>query len=278
MIGSREVKNAAAQAGNDDRVRLLARLGYAAKGTFYAVIGVLALQLAAGTGGETTDTRGAIQHIGQAPFGKLLLVLVAAGLVGLVLWRFIQAIQDVDGHGRTGEGIIKRVALGISGMIYAGLLAATLRLLMGRPSAGGSGTQAWTARVMEAPLGRAAVATAGIALMVWGLTEAFRGVKGKLSKQLHLDGAAARQAKWIRPVSRFGLVSRGLVFTLMGGFLIQAAVRFDPSRAKGLGEILGTLASRPMGSVLLGVVALGFIAYALYAFLEARYRTFDASR
>ncbi|MDQ3266999.1 MAG: DUF1206 domain-containing protein [Myxococcota bacterium] len=64
----------------------------------------------------------------------------------------------------------------------------------------------------------------------------------------------------------------------MGGFLTQAAVRFDPSRAKGLGAVLGTLANRPMGSVLLGVVALGFIAYALYAFLEARYRTFAASR
>lgn len=274
MRTTHEAKRAAAVAANDDRLQLLARLGYAAKGLFYAVIGTLALQLAFGRGGETTDSRGAIEHIGSAPFGKFLLVLVALGLVGLMLWRMLQATLDLEGHGEGAKGWVKRGALAVSGLIYGGLLLATVRLLtQGRST--GSNTASLTARIMEAPAGRIAVGVAGVALALWGLGEVAKGVKGKLSN-LRLQGVAARQAQLVKRISRFGLIARGAVFTLMGGFLVQAAVRFDPSEAKGLGETLGTVAQRPMGDVLLGVTAAGLLAYALYALLEARYRTLGA--
>ncbi len=60
---------------------MLARLGYAVKGVVYLVIGILAVQLAAGRGGKATDQRGAIHIIYDQPFGRFLLVIVAIGLI-----------------------------------------------------------------------------------------------------------------------------------------------------------------------------------------------------
>lgn len=271
MRATDEARGAAIQAANDDRLQLLARLGYAAKGLFYGVIGVLALQLAFGQGGETTDSRGAIEHIGAAPFGKALLVLVGLGLLGLMLWRLLQAALDLEGHGDDAKGWVKRGALVVSGIVYGGLLMATARVLAGRGDAGGGNTSSLTARIMEVPAGRVAVGLAGVAIAAFGVGEILKGVKGKLSK-LRLSGLAARQVQLVKRISRFGLAARGAVFTLMGGFLLLSAVRFDPSEARGLGETLGALAQRPMGDLLLGVTAAGLLSYAVYALLEARYR------
>ena len=74
----------------------IARFGYAAKGVVYMVVGVLATAAAFGMGGETTDTRGALQAIEEQTFGKFVLGRVAVGLVGYVIWRWIQAIADTD--------------------------------------------------------------------------------------------------------------------------------------------------------------------------------------
>jgi hypothetical protein len=75
-------------------VERLARLGYTAKGIVYAIIGVLAVKAALGTGGKTTDQKGALGEIATQPFGKFLLVLMALGLIGYVIWRFVEAVQD----------------------------------------------------------------------------------------------------------------------------------------------------------------------------------------
>jgi len=61
---------------------------------------------------------------------------------------------------------------------------------------------------------------------------------------------------------------------MIGTFFIAAALRQDPSRAKGTEDVFFTLANQPYGSGLLGLVATGFIAYAIYCFANARYRRF----
>jgi hypothetical protein len=77
----------------------LARLGYAAKGIVYIIVGMLAFAAARGSGGRTTGTRGALVEIITQPFGEILLAIVALGLVGYVLWRFVQAIVDPEHKG-----------------------------------------------------------------------------------------------------------------------------------------------------------------------------------
>lgn len=71
---------------------------------------------------------------------------------------------------------------------------------------------------------------------------------------------------------RVGLVGRGLVFLLMGGFVIAAAVKLNPEKAKSLGELLSTLRDQPYGPWLLGAAALGLFAFGIFSCIEARFR------
>src|SRR5947209_18527878 len=122
-----EVEYKARSAANSRWMTLLARLGYAIKGVVYLVIGVLAAQLAIGTGGKATDQKGAIQTISELPLGKFLLFVVVIGLFGFALWCFIQAIFDADAKGKDAKGIIARVGYAIVGIGYAGLAIPTLQ-------------------------------------------------------------------------------------------------------------------------------------------------------
>ena len=55
----------------------LARAGYIARGVIYALIGLLAIQLANGVSGPRPNQQGAMQQIAHQRYGHLLLVLTA---------------------------------------------------------------------------------------------------------------------------------------------------------------------------------------------------------
>ncbi len=75
-------------------------------------------------------------------------------------------------------------------------------------------------------------------------------------------------------VSKLGILARGVVFVMIGTFLVQAALTANPRRARGLDGALETLAAQPYGTLLLALAAAGLVAYAVYMALEARYRRF----
>ncbi|WNG50980.1 DUF1206 domain-containing protein [Archangium minus] len=255
----------------------LARLGYLAKGVVYAVIGVLALQVAIGSGGKTTDTHGALATLAQGAWGKALLAVVAVGLVGYVLWRVVQAWMDPDGKGTNAKGLVVRAGYLISAGIYTALAVAAFQLVLGTGGGGAHGdqsAQSWTARLMEKPFGQALVAVVGLVIAGMGGWQIYKAWKEKFRKKLRLDELRPQQAEWAVRISKLGILARGLIFVLMGVFLVQAALTANPQRARGLDGALESLASQPYGAVLLALTAAGLVAYAVYMAVEARYRRF----
>ena len=70
---------------------------------------------------------------------------------------------------------------------------------------------------------------------------------------------------------RFGSAARGVVFTMLGFFILQAALRYDPNQAQGLDGALRTIAQQPYGPWLLAIVALGLVSFGIYSVLCARW-------
>ena len=99
----------------------MARLGYGAKATVYIVLGVLAVKAALNMGGETTGSEGALSAIASQPFGQILLFLVSFGLLGYVLWRFVQAFLDPENNGGGWSNVIRRLSYLLSGIAYSSL-------------------------------------------------------------------------------------------------------------------------------------------------------------
>lgn len=247
----------------------LGRIGYAAKGIVYAIVGVLAVQAAMGSGGETTDTRGALQRIQEAPFGKVLLGLVAVGLVGYALWRLVQAFLDTDNKGSDAKGRITRLGYAVVGVVYLGLALSAIQLLRGSGGQNQGSEQDWTARLMAQPFGQLLVGLVGAGVIGIGLYQLYKAYSGKFREHLKLAEMSHTEAEWATRSGRLGFSARGIVFCIIGALLIAAALHSNASEARGLAGALETLGGRPW---LLGAVAVGLIAYAVFCLVEARYR------
>lgn len=254
-------------------VRWLARLGYAAKGVVYLVVGGIALRAAVTGARGPEDSGGALRSILQQPFGRALLGALLVGIAGHVLWRLVQGLLDPEGEARGAKGALRRTGYLLSAALYAGVAAEALRLLTGSSRGEGGDRQAehWTALAMAQPAGRWIVAAVGAGVVAFGAYELHRGFRSDLRKRLDPAGAGAIPDAVVR-FGRFGLAARGVVFVLIGWFLLQAALDYDPSEAAGLEGALRTLQGQPYGPALLGVVAAGLVGYGLWQLVQARYR------
>lgn len=252
---------------------LLARVGYAAKGIVYVVIGVLAARAAAGTGGATTDSHGALRVIGDGPLGTLALAIIGVGLLGYMAWRLVAAMTDAERKGDEATGIAKRVAQAARGAVYGALGVQALRALSWRGTRSGNQTRDWTARLLDLPYGRALVAVAALGVIGFAGYQLVRASsETRVRKHLDLEAAGPTAAMWIVRLGRFGIAARAVVFTIVGVFLLRAARQSDSGEAGGISQSLSALASAPYGRVLLGVVACGLTAYGIYQIATARYR------
>ena len=256
----------------------LARLGYLAKGMVYAVVGVLALQVAFGVGGEMTDTRGALASLAHESWGSVLLALLAVGLMGYVLWRVVQAVMDPDGKGRGPKGLIIRAGYLVSGGIHASLALAAMRLALHLGGTGPHGNQSarsWTARLLAEPFGQVLVAVVGLVVAGIGVWQMIKAWKEKFRDKLELGALDPRHTAWVMHVCKGGIFARGAVFVLMGGFFLLAALHSNPREARGLDGALASLAQQRYGTLLLALAAAGLVAYAVYLAVAARYRRFQ---
>lgn len=247
----------------------LSRAGFVARGLIYAIIGVLALRLAFGLGGRLTNQQGALHTVAHQPLGTFLLVLLAIGLAGYALWRLTRA---AIGHGPEGsDGGFDRIAALASGLVYLGLAFLAVRILSGsRGSSASPGTT--TAGVFGWPAGVWIVGAVGLVLIGVGLYQGWRGISKDFLADSKTEVMSSRTRAWFGWIGRIGYLARMVVFVLVGVFLVKAAVDYEPREAIGLDGALAKLLHHPYGQVVLGVVAVGLIAFALYSFSDARYR------
>lgn len=254
----------------------LARVGYTAKGIVYATVGLLAVQVALGNGGKTTDTKGALGAIAAQPYGQIMLAVVALGLIGYVVWRFVQAIQDPDHKGESNDAddIVRRIGYGISGLIYASLAFTAIQIVVNatQSASGGTTKQTWTARLLAQPFGQWLLGIIGAIIIGYGFYQFYKAYKAKFRQKLKLYEMNNTEETWANRVGRLGLAARGLVFVMIGFFAIQAGRHYDSSEVIGLNGALDTLTRQPYGAWLLGIVAIGLIAYGIHMFVMAEYR------
>jgi hypothetical protein len=252
----------------------LGRAGYAAKGIVYLLVGLLAAQAAFGRGGDTTDTEGALLHILQAPSGSLLLGLVAVGLAGYALWCWLAAALDAEHKGTRPEGLVERLGYAVTGLIYAGLAATSVGLLMGTSAASGGdqATQDRTAWLMSQPLGPWLVAAVGLGVLGVGVAHARLGVRAEFGDGFRADELASGERDWVVAMGRIGYAAHGAALGLIGAFLVVAAIQSRPDQARGLGGALAALVQQPFGPWLLALLGVGLAAYGGFMLVEARYR------
>ncbi len=252
----------------------LARAGLATRGVLYLVVAALAIQVARGVGDERADKQGALRAVARQPLGRVLVLLMAIGLGGYALWRFVDAIVGPDDERDSKKATLKRVGYAARGVLYTAFCVSAVKLLVS--SGGNSGSDSaqsdWTARVLKWPAGPWLVAAVGVAIIGAGFYVGWRGLSRKFRKRLKAAEMSRAERRWIVGFGTVGMVARMIVFSMIGVFLINAALRHDSNQAVGIDGALKRLVARPYGPVLLVAMALGLAAYGVYSLGEARFR------
>lgn len=268
----RAVKRNAKKVVTNPWAERAARLGYVVRGCIYGTMGVLALGLAVGRGSATTDQRGALALLGANVVTRLFLLVVIVSLLAYSGWGFIRAIYDPLHRGDDPAGIASRIGFAWSGLNYAVLAVFGTGLLLGASkSHSGDSVQQIVAWALDLPFGGALVIIAGVIGTIAGLNQFADAYKAHFRQDLKRNTMTWWQRMAVDGFGRFGMVARGVIFTVVGIFILAAGVQHRASDAHSFGPAFDAVAREPLGHALLAIVALGFVALGLHSWANARW-------
>lgn len=252
---------------------LACRAGYVARGAVYLSIGAIALLAAVDLTPQAKGSLGALEAWSKWPFGVALLWLAGLGLYGFAGWRALQALFDADRQGNSAKALAARAGQALSGVVYGALAISVFGLLDALEDLGElddrAETQAGVEKMLTMPGGEWMVMAAGGFVIGAGIGAIVQAFGRDLCKPLGCDKDTRRWAAWL---GRAGYFGRGLAFLPAGGFLLLAGLHARSEEAQGLGGALQWVEQAPFGEPLLVLIALGLIAFGLFALVEARYR------
>lgn len=256
----------AEQAADSRPIGWLARTGLVARAAVYLVMGWLAILVAQGSK-EHVDQRGALTEVIAAPFGSLLVLLLALGFLAYAVWRLLEAVT-----GPTGEpdSVGARLRSAARGIVYLVLAGTAISVLSGARSAQAGQQKGIAAEVMSHAGGRWAVGLVGLVVVGVGLVMVVEGWSSKFMR--YFGYLPPRSRRWIVLLGRAGTVSRGLVFAVAGVLVVQAAITADPGKAGGVDTALKSLLTAPGGPALVALLGAGLLIFGVYGLAEARWR------
>jgi hypothetical protein len=259
--------------------RFVAHSGYIAEAVIYLVMGAFALVAALEHGQQPNGYQGAVLKLGTTVLGKSMLVLLALGLAAFVHWQLMLAIKDPEHRAdrNSARRLCVRFGHFFNGLFNSVLVGEALWALLGLYAADDEKASQvrWTARALQLPLGRFAVGGIGVGILLFGVWQFVRAATRDKDRQVDLGGVRFRIALDI--VGIYGLVGRGVLFCLVGLYLLDAARLKDPRYSGGIAGALGVLKHQPYGNWLLGTVAIALMCYGIFQVIKEPYRRLQDS-
>ena len=245
------------------------RTGYAGRGVTYLAIAGISLW-AIWQGGQAKGTSAALAAVERQPFGQVLLYLIGIGLICYMGWRLLDAVLDLEDYGTDGKGLIARGGMIVTGLIHGALGASAIALTTGQSSGGGgeSTIAEVTGRVMQMPGGVWLVGLGGLATIGAGIYYLHKGWAETYREKLVGNHFTTN---W-NPALKAGVIAQGVVVGIVGAFFVYAAVTHSPDQAGGLDQTFSWLSQQAYGRVLVSLLCLGLLGFALFLFVNARYR------
>ena len=244
-----------------EKFEWVVRLGFAARGMVYLLIGVLALT----ANREDAGPEGAFDWLQDAPLGAPILYLASLGLLGYALFRLASLLFDVENHGTDRKGIAHRLGHGASAVAHLALAWTAFQFAQGtKQSASEAGAQEAAGSLLSFPFGSVALGLIGIGFLAAAVFQAKSAISAGFNREISGDAPAA-----VKTLGRIGYAARAVVFLVIGWSLVRSAWLGNTEEVKSLGQAVGALAD---DGTLYTLVAAGLLVFGVFSLLLARYR------
>lgn len=259
------------RASDSRAARATARVGLAARGVIYLLLGWVAILVAFGHQRGQANQQGALMLLAGEPLGSVLLWLLGLGFVAYALWRLSQAAFGVAGE-PDPRGAGPRLKSLARAAVYAFLAYLTFQVIAGAHPNQAGRQQDETARLMHYPAGRWLAGIVGLIVVIIGAALVIQGIRREFLRYLQNSRMSARARRIVRLLGVTGSIARGAIVALAGIGVIEAAVTYQPSKSRGIDQALLMLRNEPLGEFLVLLAALGLLMFGVYGLCEARWR------
>ncbi len=266
-----------------DHVAKLRSAGFFTKGLVYILVGVLTFMAAFGLGGDVTSTGGVVRFLLGLPLGKVLVGIVALGLLAYTLWRLVQVwLRPKKGGGKKPndwKGVLTRIRYFYSAVFYALIAYSFAKPLIedltgktsGSPGGEGQQEKAALGEILSHDYGTALIWILALIVAAQAIMQFRLAYSAKFMKKIDKYPDIKHEYETIRKLGRFGYFARGVVFGIISFFLIKVILLHNASVYKGTEGALQYLLSFSYGSFLLGATAAGLIGYGIFNMMVARH-------
>ena len=237
----------------------------------YVVVGVLALQVAAGHTDDRADQRGAIETVAAQPVGRLLVLVLAIGLLAHCGWRLYRAARGTPGGDDDAGSVLQRITQLSRGVVYAGFAYVALRIVVDAGGGSGGTSQKAASKALDLPGGTSLLVAIGVGVMAAGAWHLSKAFTRRFAKDLDLRGRSDLTRRGALTIGSIGFAGRGLVYIVAGGFLAHAALEHDPNET-GLDQSLKRLAESGYGPNALRALAIGLFLFGVFRVVDGMLR------
>lgn len=279
MSAGRSTEQTKREVHQSDTVDRIAGAGLVAFGVVHLIIGWLAVQLALGSSDNGASSTGAVKQLAEQPFGQVLVWLVAVGMALLVLWRLIEAVLGYRDKEGTERWVRRAVSVGRA-VVYGAIAATAVDVAMGPSSGGGAGgggggggtsPDSLSATLLQQPGGQLLVGAVGVGIIAVGVAHFVSAWRESYLKKMDASVRSGSSGQRVRLLARAGFVAKGVALGVVGCLFLYAAATHDAQKSGGLDQALTTVREQPFGPVLLAAIGVGFAAYGVFCFVQARH-------
>ncbi|GAA1919034.1 DUF1206 domain-containing protein [Nocardioides hwasunensis] len=270
MPSTPDASRTAQQVNDSDWMDHAIRAGLVAYGVVHLLLAWLAVQLAFGEKKESASNSGALHYLAEQPMGRVLVWLIAVGMLLLVVWMVLEVLFGQRHEEDTTKAWRKRATAAGKGVVYGVLGWSAVQTAIGQGSSK-DGTDSTTAKLMDLPAGQVIVGLVGLGIVGTGGYLVYKGWSEKFTKELDVQGTTGKDGSAFVLFGKVGYIAKGVALAIVGGLFAYAAITHEPKKSGGLDQALQTVLEAPFGQVLLVAIAIGIAGFGLFCFARARH-------
>ncbi len=247
-----------------EKFRWLVRLGFAARGIVYTLLGYIFLT---SSGGESGDggAKSVFSWIQEVPGGSIVLYLCALGLFGYALYRLASPAIDIENYGGDAKGWGHRIGHLCSGIAHIALAFSAYQFASGNEhSTESDTTRQAVGGILSMDFGSVILGIVGIGFFIAAFAQGKKAWTGSFMNRI-----SASAPSFTKALGHAGYAARTAVFAVIGWSLVNAAWISSSSEVKTLGGAVNSLRD---DGIWFTLVAIGLLLFGIFSLVLARYR------